>query len=100
MRVILVMVFATIFVLTLFGIVGFVSRRLLGTSRGTFLQSLAPPSGIDRNSPPPISDRVLEIAIDPSRKIEACKAYIEETGASLRDAKAIIEFYHDEYHRR
>jgi hypothetical protein len=100
MLVILVSVFAAIFVLVLFGIVGFLARRLFGTSRRTLLQPLSPPSGIDRNSPLPISDRVLEIAIDPDRKIEACKAYIDETGVSLREAKAIIEFYSDEYHRR
>ncbi len=96
----LVAVFAAVFLLTLLGIVGFLKRRMFGPPNRLPSPSLTSRGPIDRNAPPPISDRVLEIAIDPNRKIEACKAYIDETGASLRDAKAIIEFYSDEYHRR
>lgn len=96
----LVTVFAAVFVLTLLGIVVFLTRRMFRSPNRLPGPSLTSRGPIDRNAPPPISDRVLEIAIDPNRKIEACKAYIDETGVSLRDAKAIIEFYSDEYHRR
>ena len=41
----------------------------------------------------PPSDRVKEIARDPARKIEAIKAYREETGAGLAEAKDAIEAY-------
>ena len=99
LKAILVTVLAAIFVLMLFGTVGFLKRRIFGPTNRWPNPSLTSRGPIDRNAPP-ISDRVLEIAIDPNRKIEACKAYIDETGASLRDAKAIIEFYSDEYHRR
>src|SRR5882724_11363265 len=37
------------------------------------------------------SERVKEIARDPNRKIEAIKAYREETGADLADAKQAVE---------
>jgi len=40
-----------------------------------------------------LSDRVKELAGDPSRKIEAIQAYREETGASLADAKAAVETF-------
>lgn len=100
LKAILVTVLAAIFVLMLFGTVAFLKRRLFGPPNRWPSPSLTSRGPIDRNAPPPISDRVLEIAIDPNRKIEACKAYIDETGVSLRDAKAIIEFYSDGYHRR
>jgi ribosomal protein L7/L12 len=39
------------------------------------------------------SDRVKELAREPKRKIEAIKAYREETGTSLVEAKnAVKEF--------
>ena len=38
-----------------------------------------------------VSDRVKELARDPSRKIEAIKVYREETGVGLREAKAAVE---------
>ena len=38
-----------------------------------------------------MSQRVKDIAGDPARKIEAIKAYREETGAGLKDAKDAIE---------
>ena len=41
----------------------------------------------------PLSDRVKQIASDPTRKIEAIKAYREESGASLADAKQMVESY-------
>lgn len=49
--------------------------------------------GIDVNQPPVMSDRVKEIARDPDRKIEAIKAYREETGAGLAEAKTAVEQY-------
>lgn len=48
---------------------------------------------IDLTERLPLSDRVKEIAHDPSRKIEAIKVYREETGASLSDAKQAVEEY-------
>jgi ribosomal protein L7/L12 len=49
--------------------------------------------GVTSDKPPPLSDRVKELASDPSRKIEAIKAYREETGAGLAEAKAAVEAY-------
>jgi hypothetical protein len=49
----------------------------------------------DRPDPPiptqPLSDRVKQLASDPSRKIEAIKVYREETGAGLAEAKEAVE---------
>jgi hypothetical protein len=42
---------------------------------------------------PQLSDRVKEIARDPTKKIYAIKAYREETGAGLLEAKLAIEEY-------
>ena len=39
----------------------------------------------------PLSERVKELALDPSRKVQAIKVYREETGASLAEAKAAVE---------
>ena len=40
-----------------------------------------------------MSDRVKELARDPSRKIEAIKVYREETGARLAEAKEAVEAF-------
>jgi hypothetical protein len=40
-----------------------------------------------------LSDRVKDLARDPSRKIEAIKLYREETGVGLADAKSAIEAF-------
>jgi ribosomal protein L7/L12 len=40
-----------------------------------------------------LSDRVKELARDPNRKIEAVKAYREETGAGLAEAKNAVEAF-------
>jgi ribosomal protein L7/L12 len=40
-----------------------------------------------------LSERVKEIASDPSRKIEAIQAYREETGASLAAAKEEVDAF-------
>jgi ribosomal protein L7/L12 len=37
------------------------------------------------------SDRVKQLAADPKRKIEAIKAFREESGLGLREAKTIVE---------
>jgi ribosomal protein L7/L12 len=41
----------------------------------------------------PLSDRVKEMARDPSRKIRAIKAYREETGVGLAEAKDAVEAF-------
>jgi ribosomal protein L7/L12 len=38
-----------------------------------------------------LSERVKDLARDPSRKIEAIKVYREETGAGLKEAKEVVE---------
>lgn len=40
-----------------------------------------------------LSDRVKELARDPSRKIEAIKVYRDETGAGLAEAKETVEAF-------
>ena len=46
-----------------------------------------------------LSERVRELARDPSRKIEAIKVYREETGAGLKDAKDAVEALIDSVQR-
>jgi uncharacterized protein YoxC len=48
---------------------------------------------INFDETPVISDRVKEIARDPQRKIEAIKAYRDETGQGLYEAKQAVEEY-------
>jgi uncharacterized protein YoxC len=38
-----------------------------------------------------LSDRVKELARDPSKKIEAIQVYRKETGAGLKEAKEAVE---------
>ncbi len=40
-----------------------------------------------------LSDRVKQLASDPSQKIEAIRVYREETGASLAEAKEAVEAF-------
>jgi ribosomal protein L7/L12 len=40
-----------------------------------------------------LSDRVKKLAANPAHKIAAIKAYRDETGAGLADAKAAVELY-------
>jgi ribosomal protein L7/L12 len=40
-----------------------------------------------------LSERVKEIASDPSRKVEAIQAYREETGASLAAAQEVVDAF-------
>jgi hypothetical protein len=41
----------------------------------------------------PPSERVMQLASDPARKIEAIKVYREETGAGLAEAKEAVEAF-------
>jgi hypothetical protein len=43
----------------------------------------------------PLSDRVKQLASDPTRKIEAIKVYREETGAGLAEAKEAVEAFNN-----
>jgi len=49
--------------------------------------------GIDPRQHLQMSERVKQLANDPAGKIEAIKAYREETGAGLAEAKDAIEMY-------
>ena len=42
---------------------------------------------------PPLSDRVKQLASDSAGKIEAIKAYREETGVGLAEAKEAVEAF-------
>jgi hypothetical protein len=57
------------------------------------LNALLRHQGVDPTQGLPLSDRVKELAGDPSRKIEAIKVYREETGASLAEAKEAVEAF-------
>jgi len=46
-----------------------------------------------------MSARVKDLARDPSRKIEAIKAYRDETGAGLAEAKQAVEEFIDSLQR-
>ena len=48
-------------------------------------------AGIDPSLPAEPSERVKVLAQQPSQRIEAIKAYRQETGADLRSAKSMIE---------
>ncbi|HEV2947777.1 MAG TPA: ribosomal protein L7/L12 [Gemmataceae bacterium] len=57
------------------------------------LNALLRHHGIDLTQGPALSDRVKQLAADPKRKIEAIKAYREETGVGLAEAKEAIEAF-------
>jgi hypothetical protein len=57
------------------------------------LNALLRHHGVDPTQGLPLSDRVKELADDPSRKIEAIRLYREETGAGLAEAKEAVEAY-------
>jgi hypothetical protein len=42
---------------------------------------------------PPLSDRVKELASDPTKKIEAIKVYRAKTGTDLAQAKAAVDAF-------
>lgn len=50
-------------------------------------------SGVDPLQGLPLSERVRQIASDPAQKIPAIKAYREETGAGLAEAKEAVEAF-------
>jgi hypothetical protein len=57
------------------------------------LNALLRHHGMEPSLGPPLSDRVKQLASDPTRKIEAIKVYREETGVSLAEAKEAVEAY-------
>lgn len=57
------------------------------------LRTISQHLGIDFSNSGELSDRVKELARDPAQKIQAIKAYREESGAGLADAKDAIEAY-------
>lgn len=77
--------------LFMFGLtLGYVAGVLIGIRRAEApaLQPAATSSQVI-----PLSDRVKTIADDPHRKLEAVKLYLEESGASLVQAKVAVETY-------
>lgn len=57
------------------------------------LNALLRHHGVDPTQGLPLSERVKQLADDPSRKIEAIRVYREETGAGLAEAKEAVEAY-------
>ena len=57
------------------------------------LNALLRHHGVDPAQKLPLSDRVKQLAGDPSRKIQAIKVYREETGAGLAEAKEAVETF-------
>ena len=57
------------------------------------LNALLRHHGVDATQGLPLSERVKQLANDPSRKIEAIKVYREEIGAGLAEAKEVVEAY-------
>ena len=47
--------------------------------------------GIDPNAQVAPSSHVMSLAADPRQRIEAIKAYRQQTGASLKEAVAVID---------
>ena len=70
---------------------GNTTARIRGIERK--LNALLRHHGVDPTQGLPLSDRVKQLAADPLRKIEAIKAYREETGAGLAEAKEAIESF-------
>jgi hypothetical protein len=55
------------------------------------LEKLLRHIGFEADPNPPVSDNVAALARTPGAKIAAIKAYREETGAGLKQAKDVIE---------
>jgi hypothetical protein len=71
---------------------GNTTARLRGIERK--LNALLQHHGVDPTQGGfPLSDRVKQLAADPARKIAAIKAYREETGAGLAEAKEAVESF-------
>ena len=51
---------------------------------------------IEATQRPSVSDRVKDLARDPSKKIEAIKAYRQESGVGLAEAKVAVETFINE----
>ncbi len=107
MSFLLTVIVATAFVLTIFALVRAVLYRVVGQENlrrvdrvvsGAAGLQLPHESADQANDKPfQLSDHVLELAIDPKRKIEACKAMIDETGCSLAEAKREVERVYARY---
>jgi hypothetical protein len=70
---------------------GNLTARIRGIERK--LNALLRHHGVDPVLGLVLSDRVKQLASDPERKIEAIKAYREETGAGLAEAKEAVEAF-------
>ena len=70
---------------------GNTTTRLRGIERK--LNALLRHHGVDPTQGLVLSDRVKQLAADPARKIAAIKAYREETGAGLAEAKEAVEAF-------
>jgi ribosomal protein L7/L12 len=57
------------------------------------LNALLQHHGVEPTHGLALSDRVKQLAADPARKIEAIKAYREETGVGLAQAKEAVEAF-------
>jgi ribosomal protein L7/L12 len=107
MSFLLTVIVATAFVLTLFALVRAVLYRVVGQENLRRVDRVVagatglplPHESADQANDKPfqLSDHVLELAIDPKRKIEACKAMRDETGCSLAEAKREVERIYARY---
>jgi hypothetical protein len=70
---------------------GNLTARIRGVERK--LNALLRHHGVDPMLGLALSDRVKQLAADPERKIEAIKAYREETSAGLAEAKEAVEAF-------
>jgi hypothetical protein len=88
-----ILVLVTCFAILLVVLVtcGTIITRIRGVERK--LNALLRHHGVDPTLGLPLSDRVKEIATDPSRKIEAIKVYRDETGVGLAEAKEAVEMF-------
>ena len=107
MTLFLTMIVVTTFVLALFAIVRAVLHRSVGrdnlrrvdrvVANATGLPLPHESAAQANDNPYQLSDHVLELVIDPKRKIEACKAMIDETGCTLAEAKREVERIYARY---
>jgi hypothetical protein len=76
-------------VFTVFPALTGIQRRLATVEKN--LQRVLIHFNIDAATVLPPSDRVRHLAADPKGRIAAMKAYREETGADLPDAKSVVD---------
>jgi ribosomal protein L7/L12 len=103
----LTMIVVTTFVLALFALVRAVLYRSVGQDNLRRVDRVVakatglplPHESAERadDAPLELSEHVLELAIDPKRKIEACKAMRDETGCTLAEAKREVERIYARY---